>query len=368
MNMKIARGAKIVIKVGSSILTDKDGKIDRSRFKMISEQICQLKQKGYALVLVSSEAIACGMQRLGYRDRPQATIYSSSAAAVGQSLLMHNYEQLFQEKNYISAQLLLTSDGLHDRERYLNSRNTLLNLLENGNIIPVVNENDAVVTEEIKFGDNDRLSAQVAALIDAQVLIILSDVDGVYDKQGHVIPKISEIDSFVRDLATDTSKKTSVGGMITKLDAAKTALNAGIILVVANGSKPGILEQIIAGNDVGTWFLPTNDKLSGKKRWIAFSCKNCGKIIIDQGAKKAVMEERRSLLAIGVLKVEGTFSFGDLVIVCDQDHNEIARGLVNYSNIELEKIKGKKTDAISAILGYKLYDEVIHRDNLVVLR
>lgn len=368
MKIELSQRDRIVIKIGSSVLSSGTGELDKQRLGALTSEVSELKRRGYAVVIVSSGAIACGMQRLGYKNRPLATIYSSSAAAVGQALLMHNYEEFFQKDNFVTAQILLTSDGLHDRTRYLNARNTILNLLRSGDIIPIVNENDAVVTDEIKFGDNDKLSSQVAALIDAQLLIILSDVYGLYDAQGKVIEKIDEIDSCIRDLAGDTSKQTSVGGMITKLEAAKIATNAGISMVISNGHKANILEKIISGEEIGTWFLPKAGKISGKKRWIAFSCRDCGRIIVDDGAKHALLNKGSSLLAIGIMNVEKDFSFGDLVLVYDQQDNEIARGLTNYSRQELERIKGVKTSSIKDILGYKSYDEVIHRDNLVIIK
>ena len=368
MDIKLNKGDKIIVKVGSSILTSGSNKLDMKRLEMIASGVSKLKGMGFEVVIVSSGAIACGMEKLGISDRPTSTLACATTAAVGQSVLMFDYEQLFRKSNYLTAQILLTSDGLENRMRYLNARNTLLNLLQRGNIVPIVNENDAVVTDEIKFGDNDKLSAQVAALIDARLLVILSDVDGLYDGQGKVMRKIDNIDSCIRSLAGNAIKKTTVGGMITKIEAAKITVNAGIPMVIANGQNEDILEQIVKGQTVCTWFLPKGDKISGKKRWIAFSCKNCGKIIVDEGAKRALQDAGRSLLAIGITAVEGEFGFGDLVIIADVQHNEIARGLVNYSSEEVSKIKQTRTDDIEKILGCKSYDEVVHRNNLVILR
>ncbi len=368
MDIKLSKGDKIIVKVGSSILTSDSNQLDMKRLEMITSGVSKLKSMGLEVIIVSSGAIACGMEKLGITDRPTSMLVCATTAAVGQSMLMFDYEQLFRKNNYLTAQILLTSDGLENRTRYLNARNTLLSLLQRGNIVPIVNENDAVVTDEIKFGDNDKLSAQVAALIDAQLLVILSDVDGLYDGQGKVMQRIDNIDSCISSFAGDTVKKTTVGGMLTKIEAAKIAVNAGIPMVIANGQNKDILEQIVKGQTVCTWFLPKKDKISGKKRWIAFSCKNCGKIIVDEGAKQALQDQGRSLLAIGITAVEGEFSFGDLVIICDEQHNEIARGLVNYSSQEVSRIKQTKTKDIEKILGGKSYDEVVHRDNLVVLR
>ncbi len=368
MDIKLNKGDKIVVKVGSSILNSDSNQLDMKRLEIITSGIVKLKSMGFDIVLVSSGAIACGMQKLGLSERPASIFDSATTAAVGQTALMFDYEKLFRENNFLTAQILLTSDGLEDRKRYLNARNILLHLLQRGNIVPIVNENDAVVTDEIRFGDNDMLSAQVAALIDARLLIILSDVDGLYDASGNVMQRIENIDSCISALAGNTTKKTTVGGMITKIEAAKIAVNAGIPMVIANGLNINILEQIIKSQTVCTWFLPKKDKISGKKRWIAFSCKGCGKIIVDEGAKQALQDKGRSLLAIGIIGVMGDFSFGDLVIICDAQHNEIARGLVNYSSVEINKIKQTKTAEIKNILGYKSYDEVVHRDNLAILR
>ena len=366
--IKLDKNSIIVIKVGSSILVNDSGKLDMAKLESITTMVSGLKKNGYKVVLVSSGAIACGMEKLGLLHRPKTIAESSCAAAIGQSLLMFDYEQLFRKSGLICAQLLLTADCLDKRDRYLNARTTILHLLEKGNVVPIVNENDAVVTDEIRFGDNDKLSAQVAVLIDAQLLVILSDVDGVYDANGKVIDQIAEIDACVEKLAGDTSRQTSTGGMITKLEAAKITANAGILMVIGNGRDVSLVQNIVDAKQVGTWFIPKKDKISGKKKWIAFSCKNSGKIIVDDGAKKALLEKKTSLLAIGIVDIVGKFTFGDLVVIYDQNNNEIARGLTNYSCDELSKIKKVKTADIEQVLGYKSYDEVIDRDNLVIVR
>ncbi|MCP4649428.1 MAG: glutamate 5-kinase [PVC group bacterium] len=362
---KIKNISTVVVKVGSSILVSKDNKLDKRRMQNISSQICRLKSKGINVVLVSSGAIASGMTLLKYTNRPKTIEELQAAAAIGQSQLMHDYEKLFRKNKILTAQVLLTPDDLHNRQRYLNARNTILTLLEKG-VVPIVNENDTVATDEIRFGDNDKLSSLVATLIDAQLLIILSDVDGVYDKQGKVVEEVREIDSFVTGLAQDTKRQTSVGGMVTKIEAAKIATNAGIVMVVANGLTKDILLKIQDGYKYGTWFMPQTNKVTGKKRWIAFSCRGCGKILVDAGAKEALIKRGKSLLASGIVGVEGKFAPGDLVFISDKNGQEFARGLINYSNEEVAKIKGVKTATIKTVLGYKLYDEVIHRNNLVI--
>ncbi|MCM8813445.1 MAG: glutamate 5-kinase [Candidatus Omnitrophica bacterium] len=358
---------RLVIKVGSSIISNQRHYLDRARLAELTRQLSQVKQRGLQPVLVSSGAIAAGMRSLQFASRPKDLAQLQACAAVGQSRLMHEYERLFRREKFITAQILLTSDDFQSRARYLNARNTLLQLLENDSI-PVVNENDTVVTDEIRFGDNDRLSALVATLIDARLLIILSDVDGLYDRSGAVISQVARVDAAVQSLAGGTRKSTSVGGMVTKLDSAKIVVNAGIPLVIANGRAADVVPRILAGEALGTWFSPSPDALTGRKRWIAFSCRSCGKIIIDEGACAALRQRGTSLLPGGVVAVEGNFSPGDIVIVCDRQGREIARGLTNYAQAELVKIRGSKTKDIETILGYKSYDEVIHRDNLAVAK
>ncbi|MFH2145141.1 MAG: glutamate 5-kinase [Candidatus Omnitrophota bacterium] len=368
MGLNLPKKAKIVIKIGSSIITSKSGKIDKRRLQTLAIQIAELKSLGFGIVLVSSGAIACGMQKLNYKQRPKTIGECCCVAAVGQTLLMTDYEQVFRRYRYLTAQILLTSDGLEERGRYLNARNTIMDLLKRGDIIPIVNENDAVATEEIRFGDNDKLSAQVAALIDADLLLILSDVDGLYDRQGKIVDRVEKIDANIVKICTGTKKDTSVGGMVTKIEAAKIATGAGIPVLIANGNRKDIMQRAIGGARCGTFFVPAKGKISAKKRWIAFSCKDCGRIIVDDGAKEAVMRQGRSLLAIGIVCAEGGFSFGDLVIILDKNNKEIARGLTNYSQDEIRKIKGIKTNLITEVLGYKSYDEVVHRDNMVIIK
>ena len=367
MNLKSLNGKLlVVVKVGSSFLTSKHNQINKYKLQRIVSQICRLKKSNINVVLVSSGAVVSGMHLSGYSLRPKNIIDLQAIAAIGQSELMHNYSLLFRKEKIITAQILLTPEVLHNRQRYLNARNTILNLLKK-NIIPIVNENDTVATDELKFGDNDQLSALVSVLIDAKLLIILSDVEGVYGLEGKIIKKIDEIDENISGLDKGSGKQTTVGGMTAKFAAAKIAVNAGIAVVIANGSKSDILLKLIESDQAGTWFMPKKNKISGKKRWIAFSCRSRGKIFIDHGAQLAIIQKGKSLLSSGISSIDGNFSQGDLVVICGEQGNQIAKGLVNYSALELEKIKGVKTSKIEHILGYKFYDEVIHRDNLVVL-
>ncbi len=358
--------SRIVVKVGSSFLTDGNGSLNTSRLRSLVSQISRLRHAAMDVVLVSSGAIAAGMGVLQDRRRPKDLSQLQAMAAIGQNLLMHEYEKQFRRKKLVTAQILLTAEDLRDRTRYLNARNTLLALTGRG-VVPVVNENDTVATDEIRFGDNDRLSSLVASLVDAGLLIILSDVDGVYDRQGALIPRVDRIGPELMELAGKTTGHTTVGGMVTKLEAARIAVNSGIPVIIANGRTRNILPELVQGKGRGTRFSVTG-KMAGKKRWIAFGCRSCGRIIVDAGAREAVVSKGRSLLASGIISCEGKFLSGDLVLICDEDGNEVARGLVNYSSEELVKIQGSNTSRIESLLGYKTYDEVVHRDNLAVLK
>lgn len=364
---------RVVIKIGTSTLADSDGCMNSSRMHSIVAQIAQLCQQGREVIIVTSGAIGCGMGRLQMKQRPQNIPEKQAAAAIGQTYLMRQYEDFFQKYGYTVAQILLTQEDMRTRERYLNARNTIMTLLSHG-VVPIVNENDTVAVEEIKFGDNDTLSALVASKVEADVLIILSDVTGLYtadprkNKDAELIHVVDVIDDSVEKMAMkSTGTHRGVGGMHTKVQAAKIATASGVMVVIADGSKPDTLVNIFQGEDVGTKFLPRHDRISGRKKWIAFCNRPQGKIGVDEGAAKAILKMGRSLLPSGVVGVEGNFVLGDMVTVLDEDGDEIARGLVSFSSAEIEKIKGKKTTEILKILGHKDYDEVIHRDNLVIL-
>ena len=368
----LGKARRIVVKVGSSILASVEKGLHYEVFSHLTKEISDLKRQGYEIVLVSSGAIAAGMEKLGYKTRPQAITQKQATAAVGQTRLMNIYENYFSRFQQMVAQVLLTHDDLSHRRRFLNARNTLLTLLELG-IIPIINENDTVAVDEIKFGDNDNLSALITNLIGADLLIILTDIEGLCDSDPRVnpnarcIPLVEDTDVDMGGIVGETKSEMSVGGMISKVKAARKASRFGIPTVVARGTKEGVLHQILKGKEIGTLILPKREALSSRKHWIAFNPKPKGDVIVDDGAKKAIVQRGKSLLPSGVVKIKGSFDRGDLVTCLGPRGKEFARGLVNYSAPELEKIKGLRSDQIESTLGYKYSDEVIHRDNLVVL-
>jgi len=368
----LGRVRRIVVKVGSSILASVEKGLHHEVFSHLAKEISDLKRKGYEIVLVSSGAIAAGMEKLGYRKRAQSITQKQATAAVGQSRLMKIYEDHFSRYQQMVAQILLTHDDLSHRRRFLNARNTLLTLLGLG-IIPIINENDTVVVDEIKFGDNDNLSALITNLIEADLLIILTDIEGLcnadprHDPQARCISLVEDIDVDMGGVIGDTGGEWNVGGMISKIQAAKKSSRFGIPTVIACGTKEGVLHQILKGEEVGTLILAKQEALSSRKHWIAFNLKPKGEVVVDEGAKKAIVQKGKSLLPSGVIRVKGAFDRGDPVSCLGPRGKEFARGLVNYSAHELEKIKGLKTKQIEDTLGYRYSDEIIHRDDLVVL-
>lgn len=346
---------RIVIKVGASLLCPKAKEVDSDFIDAIAAQVYRLSREKKEVILVSSGAIALGMSVLGLEARPKELSYLQAAAAIGQNELMNVYRRAFKKKGLKFAQVLLTWEDFSDRKRYLNAKNTLLTLLKLGSI-PIINENDTVSTDEIKFGDNDRLSALVATLVNADLLIMLSDIDGLLDKNKKVIKVIPEINSEIRALASSTDKKTCVGGMITKVEAAAICVDSGISCVIANGRSRDIILSVLKDPSVsGTLFIPKKGYLAARERWLAFGTKPKGKIIVDDGAKKALIN-KKSLLSVGVVGLEGDFESGDIVSVLDLQKREIARGKVGLSASELDKVKGVRFDK-----------EIIHRDNIVIL-
>ena len=366
-------GTKIlVVKIGTSVLTDEKGSLDVKIVESIAEQVSQIKKKGFSVVIVSSGAIVVGMQILRLSKRPEYLPEIQACAAAGQPRLIKIYDEHFKKLGILTAQVLLTQDDINNRARYLNAKNTFLSLLKK-DILPIVNENDTVSTEEIKFGDNDRLSSLVANLIEADKLIIMSDIDGLYKfdnkekTKKEIIRRVEKITDEIESLAGDEYSRFGVGGMYTKLQAAKMATNAGIECILINGKKESALIDVIGGKKVGTVFVARQPKISARKRWIAYSSKTAGVIKVDSGAREVLVKKNRSLLPPGIVSCNGRFNIGDAVGIVDENNEEFARGITNYSSSDLNKIKGRKTKDIEEILGYKYYDEVVHRDNLVIL-
>ena len=368
----IKNAHRIVFKVGTSTLTHSTGKLNLNLIEKLVRQLSDLIYQGKEVLLVTSGAVGAGLGILGYDHHPRTLPEKQACAAVGQGVLVHIYQKIFSEYGSHVAQLLLTRDDLSDRNRFLNARNTLLNLLKN-KIVPIINENDTVAVDEIKFGDNDTLSALVAGLVDADLLILLSDIDGLYTGDPHkdadvsLIETVEEIDESIESIAGGASNKFASGGMITKIEAAKIAVRAGIPMIITNGSKIENISRIFQGEKVGTFFVPPKDiNTQTRKRWLAHSSNVKGQIWVDYGAFKAIKEKGKSLLPRGIVDVHGSFKLGDIVSIINHEGHEFARGRVNYDSLEVEKIKGVKCEDIITILGYQDYDEAIHRDNLAI--
>lgn len=362
----------LVIKVGTQVLTDDRGVLDPQRIRHLAEQIHYIRQTGRKVALVSSGAIGAGMGRLGLQQRPKDLRYLQAAAAVGQSALMALYEDELARYGYHAAQLLLTAGDFDHRVRYLNVRNTLLALFEL-NCIPIINENDTVSVAEIRFGDNDHLAALVTNLIQAPLLVLLTVVEGLYDRdpnqpEARLLSTVVDVDDQVLQLASQSRSTLGSGGMRSKLKAARLVTLAGGCVIVANGQRPGVLEAIVSGQNVGTLFLPRGGVLRARQRWIGWAAQPRGQIIVDRGAREAIEKRGRSLLPVGIVQVVGNFSKGDVVAIVDAEGNEFARGLTNYSAADLRKIAGLHSDRLAEILGPDFYEEAIHRDNLVVTK
>ncbi len=363
---------RIVIKIGSKVLTDKDG-LDEHVFLRLAREINLLLERGYEVIIVSSGAVAAGMKKLGMAQKPIAIPEKQATAAIGQPALMHYYEKAFNRFGARVAQILLTHADLSNRVRFLNAKNTIFTLLKH-NVIPIINENDTVSVEEIKLGDNDNLSSMVTMLAEADLLILLTDIEGFYSCNPKDLPSgalplsvVKSIDREVESCAFDTDSAEGTGGMITKLQAAKKTAHHGAATIIANGKRQHILRDIFDGKDVGTLFLQKKDRIKGRKHWIAYTLKPKGTLIIDSGGVKALVERKKSLLPSGILNVTGNFNAGSSVSLITEAGEEFARGLVNYNSGELDSIKGLKTQNITDVLGYKYFDEVIHRDDLIVL-
>jgi len=348
---------RIVVKMGTGVLTDSQKQPDLAQMEQLVAQIATQHKAGKEMVIVTSGAVGAGMGALGFKKRPSEVSELQACAAVGQSRLMTIYDHLFSKHNLPVAQVLLTHDDLEHHERHLNARNTLITLLQR-RVIPIINENDAVSFTDLKFGDNDRLSALVATLMPADLLVILTTVDGFIadfgKPQAHVVHTIDKVDAMVERGAGGTTSETAIGGMSSKIEAAKIVIRSGIPLVIASGRKKGALERILGSEQEGTLFIPRNQKLRGRQRWIAFFHHPKGTLVVDDGAKKALRDSGKSLLPPGIVRFEGEFSTGDIVRICDLDGMEFARGIVDYNAGEIPTKKTSRT-------------EVIHRDNMVIL-
>ena len=361
---------RVVIKVGTTTLTHETGLLNLERIEILVRQIANLHNNGYEVMLVTSGAIGAGMGKLNMKNRPKTLPEKQAVAAVGQVALIHLYQKIFAEYGKNVGQLLLTASDINERNRYLNGRNTCFALF-NAGVIPIINENDAIAVEEIKVGDNDTLSAFVATLVDADLLIILSDIDGLYDSNpkenpnAKLLPLITTLNEEIKAMAGDSNSKFGTGGMATKIKAAEIALNSGVNMVIAQGEKPENLIKIVRGEDLGTLFVKNKKGLKAKKHWLQYSSKKTGKLIIDDGAKIAVLKHK-SLLPSGIKEVEGSFQKGDVITVIDEEKNVLAVGIVNYSSDECQRILGKQSNEIDKILGYKDYDEVLHINNMSV--
>lgn len=367
----ISNAKRLVIKVGSALLTNDGAGIDRQAIDAWVEQIAKLLSAGKEVVLVSSGAVAEGLVRLGIDTRPESIHMLQSAAAVGQMGLIQTYETSFRRFDRQTAQILLDHDDMANRERYLNARSVIQTLMEL-NVVPIVNENDTVVTDEIRFGDNDRLAALVANLIDADVLLILTDKDGMYDanpdenKDAQLITQALASDSNLDALAGSSNGALGRGGMQTKLEAARLASRSGCNTVIAGGRNQDILTRICEGENLGTLLQAGQTPIAARKQWLAGQLQVKGCLVLDDGAAQVLRQQGRSLLAVGVIKVSGTFTRGELVSCEDSSGQEVARGLANYNADETRLIQGKSTEEIATILGYCDDDELIHRDNMVI--
>jgi glutamate 5-kinase len=367
----ISNAKRLVIKVGSALLTNDGAGIDRQAIDAWVEQIAKLLSAGKEVVLVSSGAVAEGLVRLGIDTRPESIHMLQSAAAVGQMGLIQTYETSFRRFERQTAQILLDHDDMANRERYLNARSVIQTLMEL-NVVPIVNENDTVVTDEIRFGDNDRLAALVANLIDADVLLILTDKDGMYDanpdenKDAQLITQALASDSNLDALAGSSNGALGRGGMQTKLEAARLASRSGCNTVIAGGRNQDILTRICEGENLGTLLQAGQTPIAARKQWLAGQLQVKGCLVLDDGAAQVLRQQGRSLLAVGVIKVSGTFTRGELVSCEDSSGQEVARGLANYNADETRLIQGKSTEEIATILGYCDDDELIHRDNMVI--
>ncbi|RLS36846.1 MAG: glutamate 5-kinase [Planctomycetota bacterium] len=360
----------IVVKIGTNALSRPDDTLDLDRISSIADQLVRLRQTGKKVLVVSSGAIGAGIGLLGLKERPKELPHLQATASVGQAHLIGSYDDAFQRHGLRASQILLTANDFRRRVRYLNIRNTINTLFEY-DVIPVVNENDTVSIDEIKFGDNDRLAAMVSSLLERPLLIILSVIDGLYDRDpkdpgAKVIPLVEHWDETLRGLAAETKSTRGTGGMVTKLEAVRMATSGGGHVIIANGTDRTVLDKVRESQEIGTLFLGSGEPVAAWKRWIGYTVTPVGKVRLDAGATKAVRDNGRSLLAIGVTGVEGHFSKGEIVSVLDPQGIEVARGLINFNSQQLAQIAGQRTAEIVRLLGADADKAVIHRDNLAV--
>lgn len=370
---QIAEAKRIVVKVGTSTITYPNGKINYEKIEKMARILTDFQNQGKEMLLVSSGAGAAGVGRMGLEAKPGTIPGKQACAAVGQGILMHIYERIFGEYGQVVAQVLLTKNDMVNQHSYANARNALQEMISWG-VIPIINENDVVAIDEFKIGDNDNLSALVASLADADLDILLSDIDGLYTANpkthpdARLVSVVEEVTPEIEATAGGAGSRNATGGMLTKLQAAKNAMSAGIALIIANGEHLEILRDILRGEPVGTLFVPKESHLRFRNQWLAFGSKINGRLIVDKGLSKALRQKGScSILPVGIVDVEGEFDSGDTVSVVDQEGHELARGMTNYGSEDVALIKGCKTSQIEDRIGYKHYDEVIHRDNLVIL-
>ena len=362
----------VVIKIGSNLLAQKELGINIERISMIAKSVSHLRSLGKDVAIVSSGAIGAGIAAMKLSDRPKTIPEKQATAAIGQPLLMEAYEHAFRREHIPIAQILLTKDDFLNRGRYVNAKNTFAALFEKG-VLPVINENDSVAIEEIKFGDNDNLSAMVATLIEASILIILSDVDGLYsgdpanNSSAELIRIVEKITPQVENYARKSRNEFSTGGMVTKIQAARKCVKAGIVMIIANGKDPRVIDEIFSGEFLGTVFLPAENKLSMRKQWIGFVSHASGVVVVDDGAKTALLKRNKSLLPSGILEVLGEFRAQEIISILDSNGNEIGKGITSYSSADLNRIRGKKSAEIETVLRRKTSAEVVHRDNLAII-
>jgi len=367
---------RIVIKVGTNLLTGGTGKLDGKVMADLVRQAAYLHAEGHELIIVSSGAVAAGREKLGMKNRRKDIPFKQVMASVGQSRLMLTYDELFKKYGVTVAQALLTRADLSDRAQYLNARNTLLALIDL-KVVCIVNENDVVCTDELgelKFGDNDNLSAMVANLVDADLLIILSDVKGLYsadpqqNPDAKLIPVVEKIDERIEEIAGGAGSSQGTGGMATKIEAARLATSSGVSVIIAHGLEPNVILRAATGKRTGTFFVARDSKLESRQRWLLSGLCSMGKLILDKGAVTALLKKNKSLLPAGIVKVEGDFNRGDVIDFYDTDKNPLGSGITNYSSADLQKIKGTQSSKIAGILGYEYGDEAVHRNNLVLLQ